>query len=87
MEYLTSAPYPNDITMQIETTTLLSRREAAAVSKLCTKSVDRAMYAGELRYIKLGGRVFTTAEYINEWYKTFTCMGRIAAPAVQPQSN
>jgi hypothetical protein len=72
--------------MQIETTTLLTRREAAAVSKLCTKSIDRAMNAGELRYIKLGGRVFTTPEYVNEWHKTFTRMGRIAARAVPQQS-
>ncbi len=73
--------------MQIETTTLLSRRDAAAKSTLCTRSIDRAMHAGELKYIKLGGRIFTTPEFVEEWYRSFTRMGRIAERAVQQQST
>ncbi len=47
--------------------TFLTRKEAAARARVCTRTIDRAILANDLRIYRIGAKILTTDEDVIAW--------------------
>jgi excisionase family DNA binding protein len=59
---------------------LLTRREAAAALRICTRSLDRHVRDGGLPAVKVGGKILIHAEALDAWIRNLPG----AAPTIAP---
>lgn len=59
-----------EVTKSEDLPKLMTSREAAELLRRHVKTIEEYRKDGRLKFVKLGGRFFTTAEYIAEFLET-----------------